>query len=226
MNADNNAEARQRSSLGSVRLERLTLPSNITDIILTDPKLIGFICARHKFVSKILRGKKVLEVGCQAGFGTLLVAPDVKHITCVDFFADFIEEFKELTLPHLGNVEVHHMDITVQAPPGIYEGGFALDVLEHIDPEDGFKFWKNITSVLGNDATFIVGMPSIESQVYASPKSKAGHVNCMSGDQLRSEAMKYFKNVYIFSMNDEVLHTGFLPMSHYILAVCSGKITP
>jgi hypothetical protein len=25
----------------------------------------------------------------------------------------------------------------------------------------------------------------------------------------------------VFSMNDEVVHTGFYPMAHYLLAVCS-----
>jgi len=33
---------------------------------------------------------------------------------------------------------------------------------------------------------------------------------------------RYFDNVFIFSMNDETIHTGFYPMAHYLLALCCG----
>ena len=32
---------------------------------------------------------------------------------------------------------------------------------------------------------------------------------------------KFFHTVFMFSMNDEVVHTGYHKMAHYILAVCS-----
>ena len=31
--------------------------------------------------------------------------------------------------------------------------------------------------------------------------------------------LQYFENVFMFSMNDEVLHTGFAPMGHYLFAL-------
>ena len=55
----------------------------------------------------------------------------------------------------------------------------------------------------------IIGTPSLESQAYASPPSKAGHINCKSGDELKALLSSYFHNVFLFSMNDEVVHTGF-----------------
>jgi len=33
---------------------------------------------------------------------------------------------------------------------------------------------------------------------------------------------RHFYNVFLFSMNDEVVHTGFYPMSHYLLAMSCG----
>ena len=33
---------------------------------------------------------------------------------------------------------------------------------------------------------------------------------------------KYFKNVFLFSMNDEVVHTGFSKMAHYLICLCVG----
>ena len=66
-------------------------------------------------------------------------------------------------------------------------------------------------------------MPSLESQKYASEPSKIGHVNCKTAAQLKSLSEVYFNNVFIFSMNDEVLHTGFHPMSHYLFSLCCFK---
>ena len=71
------------------------------------------------------------------------------------------------------------------------------------------------------DGVLIVGMPSLESQKYASPQSKAGHVNCQSGDELRVTMENYFSNCFLFSMNDEVVHTGYNKMAHYLIAVCT-----
>jgi len=64
-------------------------------------------------------------------------------------------------------------------------------------------------------------MPSLESQRYASPQSKAGHVNCKSGPDLKKTMEEYFHSVFLFSMNDEVVHTGFYPMAQYLLALCA-----
>ena len=69
----------------------------------------------------------------------------------------------------------------------------------------------------------ILGMPSLESQQYASPQSKAGHVNCKSGEDLKKLLVHYFDNVFLFSMNDEVVHTGYTPMAHYLLVLCCSK---
>ena len=77
---------------------------------------------------------------------------------------------------------------------------------------------------LKKDGALIFGMPSLESQLYASPASKEGHVNCKSGNDFKECMEKYFKNVFLFSMNDEVIHTGFEKMSHYLFTLCVGKI--
>jgi hypothetical protein len=68
-----------------------------------------------------------------------------------------------------------------------------------------------------------VGTPSLQSQAYASALSKRGHVNCKDAPGLKALMAKFFHNVFIFSMNDEVVHTGFHPMAHYLLALCCHR---
>ena len=60
----------------------------------------------------------------------------------------------------------------------------------------------------------------------ASPPSKAGHVNCKDGLGFRALMQRFFHNVFLFSMNDEVVHTGFYPMAHYLFALCCGPRRP
>ena len=45
----------------------------------------------------------------------------------------------------------------------------------------------------------------------------------MTQKELKTTLQKHFKNVFLFSMNDEVIHTGFSKMSHYNLALCTEK---
>jgi len=71
----------------------------------------------------------------------------------------------------------------------------------------------------------ILGTPNLTSQVYASQPSKEGHVNCKSHDELRALMKKHFHVSLLFSMNDEVVHTGYGPMAHYLfgIGICPKK---
>lgn len=188
-----------------------------------DPKRTLFTLARYKFVAKMLSGyQQVLEVGCADAFGSRLVQQTVGHLTAIDFDPIFIEDARKRLNPHWPlDLGVH--DMLSGPPPGQYEAIFSLDVLEHIQPEQEDLFIQNMLASLKNSGVLIVGMPSIESQVYASPQSKAGHVNCKTGTGLKALFQQYFDNVFLFSMNDEVIHTGFTPMSHYLLLLCCSK---
>ena len=99
----------------------------------------------------------------------------------------------------------------------------AIDVIEHILQKDEDVYMRNIAVSLEMDGVLIVGTPTIESQLYPSPRSKEGHVNCKDHQALRTLMERYFQNVFIFSMNDEVVHTGFYPMAHYLFAIGAGK---
>lgn len=188
-----------------------------------DPKRILFTLARYKFVAKMLSGRnKVLEIGCADAFGTRLVQQEVEQMTVVDFDPVFIDDIKSRADSHWP-LECFVHDLTQAPVPGEYDAIYCLDVLEHINPADEPAFMSNAIASLNADGVFIAGIPSLESQAYASPQSNAGHVNCKTGSVFRAGMMSYFKNVFIFSMNDEVVHTGFHSMAHYLIALCCGK---
>jgi 2-polyprenyl-3-methyl-5-hydroxy-6-metoxy-1,4-benzoquinol methylase len=189
-----------------------------------DPKRTLFTLSRYKFVSRMVQNrKKVLEVGCADAFGTRIVQQAVGSVTAIDIDPVLVDDAKARMNPHWAfDVSVHNM-LKGPVPGGPYDAAYALDVLEHIKPVDEDLFLSNMVGSLAETGIAILGMPSFESQVYASPQSKAGHVNCKSGKDFNELMSRYFNTVFLFSMNDEVVHTGYYPMAHYLLAVCAHR---
>ncbi len=133
----------------------------------------------------------------------------------------FIDDAKKRDDPDWPLTYLIH-DMTKVSTEKKYDAIYSADVLEHIDPKDENKFLSNICNSLKQNGIAIVGTPSLESQKYASPASKAGHVNCKSGPEFKHFMKEYFEHVFLFSMNDEVVHTGFDKMAHYLFTLCCG----
>ena len=189
----------------------------------SDPKRLLFVLSRYKFVAKILSGKnKVLEIGCGDAFGTRIVLQEVGSICAVDFDSVFVNDVKARMDKKWEFKCVVH-DITSKPLKEQFDAAYSIDVIEHIAKESEQRYMSNICLSLNENGVLIIGTPSIQSQVYASEPSKKGHINCKSEKELRKLCLKYFYNVFIFSMNDEVVHTGFYPLAHYLFALCTGK---
>ncbi len=185
-----------------------------------DPKRVVFVLSRYKFVAKMLAGKdNVLEVGCADAFGSHLVADAVQNLAVTDFDPMFINSVKSnARYDWQKNAQVHDI---LKGPTTLkHDAVYCLDVFEHIAPEHEDLILTNLQQSLVDDGIAIIGIPSLESQVFASPQSKEGHVNCLSGETFKGLLEEHFTHVFLFSMNDEVVHTGFYPMAHYLFALC------
>ena len=190
-----------------------------------DPKRLVFTLARYKFVAKMLAGRKnVLEIGCADAFGTQIVQQSVGKVTATDFDPIFIDDVKNrMNVQWSFEAFVH--DMLAGPIAGNFDAAYALDVLEHIDRNRENDFLRNVLNSLTPTGIAVFGIPSLKSQIYASPPSKAGHVNCKSGEDFKRTLEHYFHSVFVFSMNDEVVHTGFYPMANYLLGVgCHPRI--
>lgn len=171
---------------------------------------------RYRNVGRFLQGAGlVLEVGCGDGTGGLVVRQYIDQLIGVDLNHTMLRQelFPAFVHDILGGpYETNDLD-----------GVYALDVLEHIPAEQEDQALLNMRHCLKPFGKCVIGMPSLESQVHASPNSKALHVNCKTEDDLRATMERHFHAVFMFGMNDATLHTGFGPMCHYRLAVCVGK---
>lgn len=184
----------------------------------TDPKRLGIMLARYKFVAKMLAGKQnVLEIGCADGMGTHVVAQHVeKVIACDTDGAAIIEAVNSQIADNIIFFEGTAQDFSPD-PINLYQATYALDVLEHVEPRNEHDFLEDMAICA---PICIIGSPSLESQPYASELSRAGHVNCKTGPDFRAILERHFSQVFMFSMNDEVVHTGFEAMAHYRIGVC------
>jgi len=188
-----------------------------------DPRRLLFVLARYKFVSKMFAGmKRVLEVGCADAFGTRIVRQEVTEVVATDFDSVFIQR-NQARGNTKWNVSYKVHDMLAGPLAEGFDGVYAVDVIEHIPVEQELQFVGNLVGSLGPHGVALLGSPSLQSQAYASPPSKAGHVNCKDAPGLKRLMGHFFHNVFIFSMNDEVVHTGYYPMAHYLWALGSDR---
>lgn len=193
--------------------------------LISDPKHMCFVLARYKFCAKMLEGKKtIMEVGGGDGFGLPLIAQSAELVYVVDWDQRLLDG-NARRLAHLKNVTYLHADLNEAAPAIQVEAVFMIDVIEHLEPSREDAFMKNVLRCLKTGGVLIVGTPNVTASQYASPRSQVQHINLKSMQTLRELTERYFTNVFMFGMNDEVLHTGYAPMCHYIWSIGVGVRT-
>jgi 2-polyprenyl-3-methyl-5-hydroxy-6-metoxy-1,4-benzoquinol methylase len=190
--------------------------------VLHDPKHLGFVLARYKFVAKMMQGRgRVMEVGSGDGIGLPVVAQAVKHLYCVDWDQRLLDG-NARRLPHLANVDYVLADLNVASPNLTVEAAYWVDVLEHLDAGTEAAVLDHIIGCLPDQGVLLTGTPNKTASQYASPQSERAHINLKTMEELRTMMQARFHNVFMFGMNDEVLHTGYAPMCHYIWSLAVG----
>jgi SAM-dependent methyltransferase len=188
------------------------------------PRRALYCASYYKFAARLIgRDCRVLDVGCSEGLGTWLLASECGSARGIDPDEAAVRVARENWRDP--RIEFECGDF-LDAPPGEYGAVVNFDVIEHIFPRHADDFLARIGDNLVDNGMAVVGTPSLEGQAYASEVSKAGHVNVYSGERLEAAMRRHFRHVFMFAANDEVVHTGFLPMAHYLIAVgCIKRAT-
>jgi 2-polyprenyl-3-methyl-5-hydroxy-6-metoxy-1,4-benzoquinol methylase len=190
--------------------------------VMYDPKHLAFVLSRYKFVAKMLEGRdRVMEIGSGDGIGLSIVAQAIKHIYAVDWDQRLLDG-NARRLKHLSNVTYVMANLNNESPNLDVSAAYWIDVLEHLDAATEATVLDNIVRCLPDDGVLITGTPNKTADMYASPQSKALHINLKTVGELKTLMERYFHNVFMFGMNDEVVHTGYAPMCHYIWSLAVG----
>ncbi len=170
--------------------------------------------SRYKFVYRMISEKDdVLEIGCGSGLGAMFLAQKCKYITGIDLRSDEIKEANSINRRE--NVTFLKKDFYKMKSNKKYDVLIALDVIEHMNEEDGKMFLQHTKKYLKKDGMIVLGTPSIYSYPLQGEISKADHIKCYDLKELESLMQNNFGRILSFSMNDEVVHTGHHKMAWY-----------
>lgn len=185
--------------------------------LLTDPKRLGFVLSRYKFAADMAcRNRRVLELGCSEGIGAPILAEFAVQYTGIDMDGSAIATARA-NWPNANCAFIEGDFLSRRY--GRFDSVVSLDVIEHIEPQDERLFFETVANNLGNDGLCVIGTPNLTAARYASVGSRQGHVNLYDAERLQLAMSTIFHNVFLFGMNDEVLHTGYAPMAHYLLCL-------
>ncbi len=187
-----------------------------------DPKHLGFVLARYKFVAKMASSaglKKAVEIGCGDAFPTAVVAQVVDSIHAVDLEPQTLEHRARNSAVDEKVTFAAHDILAAPVAGGPFDLAYSMDVIEHIPVEVEETYYKNIVASLADRSMAIIGTPNKAAEAYQSEHSRISHINLKTHAALRAGMQKHFDYVLMFGLNDEVVHTGFPEMCHYLLAV-------
>lgn len=209
-----------RNPDGSVR----NVLENVEGIVFNENPLDFFIIlARYKFGTRFIKkNHKVIDVGCGHGLGSVFLSKYAKEITGVDLDKDLVEtnnsnykkiknlQFKEFDLLKPSKSLVNKFDVVV-----------SMDVIEHFKKQKLGTVVDSYYNLLNSDGFAIIGTPNIASRPYASQRRLDTHEFEFTRDEFEKTLLKKFKNVFIFSMTDEVVSTSFPNMAWFFIAICT-----
>ena len=183
-----------------------------------------FALSRYKFAAKMVCGdNNVLELGCGEGIGTPFLSEFSAGYTGVDADTSALETARR----NWGFGPCRFIESEFLGKRfGEFDSVVSLDVIENIHPPHEALFFETIERNLGGDGVCMIGTLNVSASVHHSEAGNPGKVNWYDADRLKEAMNRIFHNVFIFGMNDEVLHTGFSPMAHYLFALGCYKKVP
>lgn len=198
-------------------------PGSLEKQFLANPLMTAVKLARFKFPARMLGAKDdVLDLGCGRGYGTYFYASMTQgRVIGVDFFSDIAAVREQITRPNLQFLED---DLRLPSPQLLemkHDAILSVDVIEHFSRDDGSALIENFSKTLNPGGMMILGTPNRRSAEWRSEQSKKVHIHEYEPEELRALCDTYFRRTFQFSMNDEIIHTGFSKLAwfFYIVAV-------
>jgi SAM-dependent methyltransferase len=165
-----------------------------------DVDLLNEHMARYTFAARLARGKRVLDAGCGAGYGSAELARSAEHVVGMDRAPEAIE-FARANYPgdnlsfEEGSCEaLPHADAS-------FELVVAFEVIEHL--EDWRGFLREAHRVLAPNGQLVVSTPN--KLYYTESRGADGanpfHVHEFDFAEFRAELTAVFPHVSLFLEN-------------------------
>jgi SAM-dependent methyltransferase len=205
-----------------------------------DVDLLNEHMARYMFAARLSRGKRVLDAGCGAGYGSAELAQCAHSVAGVDVAAEAVEFARE----HYQSPNLEFTQGSCTALPygdGSFDLVVAFEVIEHL--EDWREFLREARRVMAPGGQFIVSTPN--KLYYTESRGEQGanpfHVHEFEFQEFRDELRAVFPHVSLF-LENHVEGVTFQPFesghtvevrvdagepapdeSHFFVAVCAHR---
>jgi len=205
-----------------------------------DVDLLNEHLARYTFAARLARGKRVLDAGCGAGYGSAELALTAHSVVGVDSAAEAVAFARaHYALP---NLEFQQASCaTLPYCDAAFDLVVAFEVIEHL--EDWRGFLAEARRVLAPNGQFIVSTPN--RLYYTESRGPSGanpfHVHEFDFEEFRTELGAVFPHVSLF-LENHVEAVTFQPHeagntvevrvdareaaageSHFFVAVCAHR---
>jgi len=143
------------------------------------------------------KGKNVLELGCNKGFGTIIYADDAKHVKAVDTSFEAIEKARKYNARE--NIEYICLNSwTLPFEDNTFDLTVLFQVIEHIALDKLDIFLREIRRVTRMDGQVIVSTPNrnIRLLPFQNPRNKF-HTKEYSAQDLEQLLSRYFAEVRV-----------------------------
>jgi protein-L-isoaspartate O-methyltransferase len=205
-----------------------------------DVDLLNEHLARYAFAARLARGKRVLDAGCGAGYGSAELAEAADSVVGIDVAPEAIAFATEHY--QMANLRFEQASCTaVPDADGSFELVVAFEVIEHLDDWRGFL--AEARRVLAPTGQLVVSTPN--RLYYTESRGREGanpfHVHEFDFAEFSSELQAVFPHVSLF-LENHVEGVTFQPHapgstvevrvdagdaspdeSHFFVAVCANR---
>jgi SAM-dependent methyltransferase len=205
-----------------------------------DPDLLNEHLARYAFAARLARGKRVLDAGCGAGYGSAELVKSALSVVGVDAATEATAYAREhYRLPNLHFEQASCGGLP--HPDATFDLVVAFEVIEHLADWRGFLM--EVRRVLSPTGQFIVSTPN--KLYYGESRGRVGpnpfHAHEFEFGEFRDELSSIFPHISLF-LENHVEGVVFRPVeagdtaevridggeappaeSHFFVAVCAHR---
>jgi SAM-dependent methyltransferase len=157
--------------------------------------------SRYRFAAEFARGKRVLDVGCGAGYGTALLAETATEAIGFDVSIEAVEYAKA----HYGQKATFLAGDAIRFPAEdhSFELVTAFEVIEHIAEYE--RLIAEAARVLADDGIFVVSTPN--KVYYSETRREVGpnpyHVHEFELEEFGAVLRRSFQHVQVIAQNQQ-----------------------